>query len=140
VPQFDRSVFPDPKQRTPAILIVEDEVLIRLVLSDFLQECGFRVYEAGNAAEAIAILESEQATIDLVFTDVRMPGELDGFGLARWIRTNRPALPVLLTSGDQRKSEVAQDLCANDPFFAKPYDVRMVVAQMRQIIDAMAGG
>ncbi|MCK6454814.1 MAG: response regulator [Alphaproteobacteria bacterium] len=136
--QPSRSTFPDPKERTPAILVVEDEILIRLVLSDYLQECGFKVYEAGTAAEAIDILESGNAAIDLVFSDVRMPGPLDGFGLARWIRENRPGLLVVLTSGDQRKSEAAQDLCGNEPFFAKPYDVRVVVAQMRTIIDNLA--
>jgi DNA-binding response OmpR family regulator len=135
--QFDRAVFPDPQERTPAILIVEDEVLIRLALSDYLQECGFKVYEAGTAAEAIAILESGRSDIDLVFSDVRMPGEIDGFGLASWIHAHRPGLPVLLTSGDRRKSEVAQDICANDPFFAKPYDLRLVVARMRTVIDAI---
>lgn len=133
--QANLSVFPDPKERTPTILIVEDEVLIRMVLSDYLQECGFKVYEAGNAAEAIDILDAERTTIDLVFSDIRMPGKIDGSGLARWIRTHRPGMAVLLTSGDRKKSKAAHDLCSNEPFLAKPYDVRMVVAQMRRVID-----
>jgi CheY-like chemotaxis protein len=126
----------EPKERMPTILVVDDEVLIRMALSDFLQECGFKVLEAGNAEEAIIILEQGHAVIDLVFSDVRMPGELDGFGLAKWIRENRKGLPVMLTSGDSRKSDVAKQLCAVESFLAKPYDTQMVLAQIRQFIDA----
>jgi len=129
------SPFPDPKERVPAILVVEDEILIRFVISGYLQECGFRVYEAGTAAEAIEILEAERAAIDLVFSDVRMPGEMDGFGLAQWIRKSPPGLPIVLTSGDAKKSAIAKELCEGDPFFAKPYDVAQVIAQIRTLID-----
>jgi CheY-like chemotaxis protein len=131
-----RARFPDPADRVPAILVVEDEILMRLVICDYLRECGFRVYEAGNATEAIEILESDKATIDLVFSDVNMPGAMDGFGLAHWVRKNRPGLPITLTSGDSKKSKAAKDLCENEPFFAKPYDVRLVVAQIRTLIEA----
>jgi CheY-like chemotaxis protein len=135
VPASSKSRFPDPKERIPAILIVEDEVLIRFVISAYLQECGFRVYEAGDAAEAIEIMEADRAAIDLVFSDVAMPGDMDGFGLAQWIRKNRPGLAVVLTSGDAKKSATAKDLCENEPFFAKPYDVAQVVAQIRRLIE-----
>ena len=128
--------FPDPQERTPTILVVDDEVLIRLVLSDFLQECGFKVMEAGTAAEAISVLESHAVTIDLVFSDVRMPGEMDGFGLAKWIRENRKGLPVLLASGESRKLDAAHDLCAQEPFLAKPYDLKLAVAQINQMLGA----
>jgi CheY-like chemotaxis protein len=128
--------FPDPKERIPAILVVEDEVLIRLVIADYLRECGFKIYEAGTAAEAIEILEAEKAAIDLIFSDVRMPGEMDGFALARWVRKNRPGLPVILTSGDGKKSAAAKELCENEPFFAKPYDVAAVVAHIRGLINS----
>jgi DNA-binding NtrC family response regulator len=130
--------FPDPKERCPAVLVVEDEVLIRLVIADYLRECGFKVYEAGTAEEAIEILESNQATINLVFSDIRLPGDMNGFALGQWIRTNRPGLPILLTSGDAKKSDAAKELCENEPFFAKPYDVQLVVAQIRTIIEANA--
>jgi DNA-binding NtrC family response regulator len=130
--------FPDPKERGPAVLVVEDEVLIRLVIADYLRECGFKVYEAGTAQEAVEILESNQAAINLVFSDIRLPGDMNGFALGQWIRTNRPGLPVLLTSGDAKKSDAAKELCENEPFFAKPYDVQLVVAQIRTIIEAKA--
>ena len=130
------SPFPDPKERCPAVLVVEDEVLIRLVIADYLRECGFKVYEAGNAREAVEILESDEAAIDLVFSDIRLPGEMNGFALAQWVRKNRPSVPVVLTSGDSKKSEAAKELCENEPFFAKPYDVQLVVSHIRTLIDA----
>jgi CheY-like chemotaxis protein len=130
------SPFPDPKERCPAVLVVEDEVLIRLVIADYLRECGFKVYEAATALEAIEILESDKAAIDLVFSDVRLPGEMSGFTLAQWVRKNRPGVPIVLTSGDARKSEAAKELCENEPFFAKPYDVQLVVSHIRTLIDA----
>lgn len=122
--------FPDPRERVPAILIVEDEVLIRFVIADYLRECGFKILEAGDAAEAIQLLEAN-VDIDLVFSDVQMPGDMDGFGLSKWIRANRPKLPVVLTSGDAGKSAKAKQLCENEPFFSKPYDVAKVVAHIR---------
>jgi CheY-like chemotaxis protein len=120
----------DSQERVPAILVVEDEVLIRFAIADYLRECGYRVLEASHAAEAIEIIQGN-IQLDLVFSDVQMPGEMDGFALARWIRANRPKLPVTLTSGDTQKSAKAKDLCENEPFFAKPYDVEIVVAHIR---------
>ncbi len=125
--------FPDPQERAPAILIVEDEVLIRFAIADYLRECGFKILEAGSSAEAIQLLESG-AAVDLVFSDVQMPGEMDGFGLSKWIRANRPKLQVILTSGDSSKSAKARELCEKEPFFAKPYDVAKVVAHIRNTL------
>jgi DNA-binding NtrC family response regulator len=124
--------FPDPHERTPTLLIVDDEPLIRMVLSDFLQECGFKVLEASSADEAMQMIESTSVSIDLVVSDVRMPGERDGYGLARWVRGHAKKVPVILCSGDATKTTAAQELCAKEPFFAKPYDLQMVVAQIRR--------
>ena len=121
-------MFPDPNDRTSTILVVDDEYLLRATLADYLQECGFKV-EASSADEAVAILE--KTGVDLVLTDVRMPGAMDGFGLARWIRTNRPSMQVILTSGAASKTEAAKQLCENEPFFEKPYKLEAVVAQIR---------
>jgi CheY-like chemotaxis protein len=120
--------------RTPTILVVEDEALLRVTLSHFLQECGFNVLEAGNADEAVQILDQGGIAIDLVLSDVRMPGSMDGFGLASWIRKNRPGLPVFLASGDEKKVVAAKELCAGEPFFAKPYDLDLLVTRIRKIL------
>lgn len=123
--------FSYPQERAPAILVAEDEVLIRFVIADYLRECGFQVIEASSGDEAVSILASS-VSVDLVFTDVQMPGSRDGFELAHWVRANRPGVPVLLTSGDAKKAATAKQLCENGPFFAKPYEVAQVVAQIRQ--------
>jgi CheY-like chemotaxis protein len=121
--------------RVPVVLVVEDESLLRLALADHLQGCGFTVLEACNAHEAIEILEAGRE-IDVVFTDVKMPGEIDGFGLAKWVRDNQPGLPVFVASGYSGKFDLARELCAGEQFFAKPYDLDLVVAKIREHMDA----
>lgn len=111
------------------VLVVEDEVFIRLDIAEYLRECGYRVVEAGNADEAIRILES-QLPIDLVFSDIQMPGDMDGFGLARWIRQNHPDIRIILTSGYVKATEVAGQLCDEGPI-PKPYDHQLVLERIR---------
>jgi DNA-binding response OmpR family regulator len=125
---------PDPGEHKPTLLIAEDEFVIRASLSDYLQECGFKVVEASTAAEAIEIIKKSGVHFDLVFCDILMPGLINGLGLALWIRANRPALPILLTSGDPDKSAAAKTLCENEPFMPKPYDLEAVVARIRALI------
>jgi CheY-like chemotaxis protein len=131
-----RVFFPDPDEHTATVLVVEDEILIRIAIAAYLQECGFKVLEAGNAAEAMQILTTDFMPVDLVFTDVKMPGGMDGFALAEWVRANRPDTPVMLTSGDEMKCQTARNLCANDCFFAKPYDVGAVAAEIGRLVGA----
>ena len=134
-PKVSTEGFPDPNERTPTILIVDDEAPIRAMLSDYLQECGFKVLEGSTADEAILIIEKSDVVIDLVFSDVSMPGTIDGFGLAHWVRANRPGLPIILTSGDAKKASSAKQLCESEPFMAKPYELSVVVARIRASIE-----
>lgn len=121
----------------PTILIAEDEALVRLAISDCLAEHGFNVYQAASAAEAIGLLESHSA-IDIVFADVCMPREQDGRKLSRWIRTNRPELALLLTSGEVPRRDLLSELAQNEPFFEKPYDLQFVVAYICALSRARA--
>jgi CheY-like chemotaxis protein len=121
----------EPKPRT--ILVVEDEVLVRMVIADYLRDCGYKVIEAGNAAEALTVLQSSE-TVDIVFSDVQMPGEMDGFGLAQWVRQNRPGLRILLTSGNARAAHTAGDLCEEGPLESKPYQPQSVLARIQQLL------
>lgn len=109
---------------------------MRAALSDYLQECGFKIFEAVNGDEAKTIIAESELKIDLVFSTAQMPGSLDGFGLASWIRSHRSDLPVLLTTSDIKKAETAKDLCENEPFLAKPYDLKVVVAKIRSTLDS----
>ncbi|WP_414476253.1 response regulator [Microvirga sp. M2] len=108
--------------------------MVRLVIADYLRECGYRVYEAVNADEAVAILQSPEVSIDVVFSDVQMRGDMDGFGLARWIRAHKPGVQVVLTSGVQRSAEIAATLCETGPLLEKPYPPQDVVDRIRELV------
>jgi DNA-binding NtrC family response regulator len=124
----------DLPQRRRRILLVEDEPLIRLAMLVYLQDRDFHVREASCAAEAVAILQETGCPIDLVFSDVRMPGEMDGLGLSRWVFENRPNIPVILASGGLGKTSALQDLCGAE-MIAKPYNLDSAVARIRTAID-----
>ena len=115
-------------------MVVEDEVMIRMAVAEYLRECGFRVFEAADGAEAVTVLQSVGAPIDLVFSDVQMP-EMDGFTLARWIRENRPDVRVLLCSGNPAAiARKAADLCHLSPVVPKPYDHALLAQRIKQLI------
>jgi len=108
------------------VLVVEDEVLIREVVAEELQEAGFTVVVARHADQAIAILEARQ-DINLVFTDIDMPGSMDGLKLAAAVRDRWPPVHIIITTGKVRPLEIP----ANALFIPKPYVGRVVVAAMR---------
>jgi CheY-like chemotaxis protein len=127
----EAELIPEPRSET--ILVVEDEVLVRMVIADYLRECGYRVIEAGSAEEAITVLTSPEP-VEIVFSDVQMPGEMDGFGLATWIRRNQPWLKVLLTSGNARAATTAGDLCEEGPLEQKPYHPQTILTRIQQLL------
>nr|WP_202049853.1 response regulator [Microvirga mediterraneensis] len=130
---MSKNITADAESPLPTVLVVEDEVLIRLVIADYLRECGYRVHEAVNAEEAVSILQSPEVSVDVVFSDVEMPGSMDGFGLARWIRTNKPGTEVILTSGAERSADIAATLCEAGPLLKKPYPSKDVVDRIKQL-------
>ena len=117
------------------ILVVEDEVFIRMVISDYLRKCGYRVIEAANADEAITLLQHPEIAIDVLFSDIEMPGSMDGFALSQWVRKNHPSLDVILTGTVPRAAEAASDLCeaSNLP---KPYEPQVVVDRIKRMMAA----
>lgn len=116
-----------------AVLVVEDEPLVRMAIVTELEDHGLQVLEAGNALEAIAILE-KQPVVDVIFTDVDMPGGLDGLELAKIVKQRCPKIEVIVTSGHR---EVQQgDLPVKGRFVLKPYVSEKVV---RNILEIAAG-
>jgi DNA-binding NtrC family response regulator len=115
------------------ILLVDDDAIIRMGTAARLVEFGFAPIEAGHAAEAVAVLQTA-IHVDLVFSDVRMPGTMDGFGLRRWMRVNRAGLPMLLTSGDVAMADLDREQIDATCFFEKPYDIAAIVARARSVI------
>lgn len=127
-----------PASSAETVLIVEDEVRIRMVISEYLRHCGYKVIEAANADEAIVVLQQMDLKIDVVLSDVEMPGSMDGFGLSRWIRQNRPGLDVILAGTLDRAAEAAGDLCEDGPTLAKPYEPQIVVDRIKQLLGRRA--
>jgi DNA-binding NtrC family response regulator len=105
------------------ILLVEDELLIRLVIADELRDAGHHVIEACDADEAVAILEATEP--DLVISDVRMPGTMDGMGLLGLVKQRYPALPVIITSGHLDPAQALEQ--GASLFVPKPYTFDVVL-------------
>ncbi|HVJ52328.1 MAG TPA: response regulator [Aliidongia sp.] len=120
---------PKPDAIRARILIVEDEPMLRATIAESLRDAGFSVVEAANADEAFTYIEAG-ASVDLVFSDVRMPGSLDGLALARKLKTTNPSLSVILTSANFRPGNI-DDL---GPFIRKPYRLAEVKAQVIQTL------
>ena len=116
-----------------AILVVEDELLLRLMAVDIVEDAGFEALAAATADEALAILEARADDVRLVFTDIQMPGSMDGLGLAHAVRDRWPPVELVVTSG--RCSIGANDLPDRGRFIAKPYDVHA----LSQVFQEMAG-
>ena len=115
------------------ILVVEDEVLIRSLVSDELRDEGYVVVEAFNADEALDILKTE-ICIDLIFSDVRMPGLLDGMDLLAIVRNSRPTLPVVITSGHLEPTIALEKGAAQ--FVGKPYFTGVIIAVVNSVLAA----
>ena len=109
------------------ILVVDDDLLVRINTAELLEEAGFEVIEALDAAGALAILE-EESSIDLVCTDVHMPGELNGIDLAIQVRIRHPETKVIVMSGYSRRSDCPAEI----PYLTKPFQSGRLVALARE--------
>ena len=123
----------DPETKRRVVLIVEDEFLIRMDAVDMIRAAGFEVVEAANADEAILILE-ERLDITVVFTDIHMPGSMDGLKLAAAIRGRWPPIKIVATSG--RAQVTDDDLPTGSRFLPKPYSAREIVGTLRELTAA----
>jgi CheY-like chemotaxis protein len=110
----------------PTVLVVEDDILIRDFVSEELTDAGFEVIQVGNADQAISVLEARQ-DVHLVFTDIDMPGSMDGLKLAAAVRDRWPPVHIIITTGKARPMNIP----ANALFIPKPYLGENVVTAMR---------
>jgi len=116
--------------RRPVVLIVEDEFLIRLHAAQIIEEAGFDVIEASNADEAISILEV-RSDIIVLFTDIQMPGSMDGLKLAAAVKGRWPPIKIVATSGVVNVR--SDDLPEGGRFLPKPYDPTQLTATLREL-------
>ncbi len=115
-----------------AVLIVEDEFLLRWPASEHLRESGYRVIEVASVAEAILVL-SCGSPVDIVFSDVNLNGKETGHTLARWLERHRPGMPLLLTSGDGAAAGLLNN-AANHAFVAKPYVLAEISRRLGEML------
>jgi two-component system, response regulator PdtaR len=113
------------------VLVVEDEFLSRLHAVNLVEDAGYEAVEASNAEEAIAILEARK-DIRIVFTDVDMPGTMDGLKLAQAIRTRWPPIELIVTSGHFDLSD--DDMPERGRFFPKPYRDQEIISALRHFV------
>src|SRR6185436_7878828 len=118
------------QSKRPVVLIVEDELLLRMNAVEMIEAAGFEAIEAANADEAIEILESRR-DITVVFTDIQMPGSMDGLKLARAVRGRWPPIKIIATSGHVDVAET--DLPDGGRFLAKPYSPTDVAGVLRDV-------
>jgi CheY-like chemotaxis protein len=116
--------------RRPVVLVVEDELLIRLHVVQIIEEGGFDVREASNADEAIAILEA-RSDITVLFTDIQMPGSMDGLKLAAAVKGRWPPIKIVATSGIVQVRPA--DLPEGGRFLPKPYHPSQLKATLREL-------
>ncbi len=124
----------DPSVQAPTsrklVLIVEDEPLLLVMASDMIEDAGFDVVTAANADDALLTLR-QRSDVHIMFTDIRMPGSMDGLSLAAKVRAHFPPMGIVVTSGHERP--VSSQLPARGLFLAKPYQERDLVAVVRSL-------
>jgi len=121
--------------KRPVILVVEDDFLIRISAVEMIEEAEFDVVEAANADEAMEILEA-RLDITVVFTDIQMPGSMDGLKLAAAVRGKWPPIKIIATSGIVNVRKV--DLREGGRFLPKPYSSAEIVGTLRELTGAEA--
>jgi DNA-binding NtrC family response regulator len=117
---------------SPYALIVDDDPLVLMATCDIIEEAGFRFYEAASGDEAKALLEANGGEITLLFTDVEMPGETDGFALARFTAEHWPNVAIVVASG--RVSPTPGNMPDNATFIGKPFSAQIVIDHLRSTL------
>jgi len=121
------------ESKKPVVLVVEDELLLRLNAIETIEAAGFEVVEAADGDEAIGILES-RFDISVVFTDIQIPGSMDGLKLAQAIRGRWPPIKIVATSG--RVGVTQRDLPEGGRFLSKPYSPNEITGVLRELLAA----
>jgi two-component sensor histidine kinase/CheY-like chemotaxis protein len=121
----------NPPTPVTNVLIVEDEMVLRMRAVDIVEDAGYTPVEAVNADEAIAILES-RSDISLLFTDIQMPGSMDGLKLAHAVHDRWPSIKIILVSGQIKVSDSDKPIDAR--FFGKPLEVKQMIRELQDMI------
>jgi CheY-like chemotaxis protein len=118
---------------TKTVMMVEPDVVVRMVIAEHLRDCGYRVIEGVSADDVWTVLESGRR-LDIVLADLRLTGDMDGFSLARRIRQTRSDIDVILTSGISGAAQESHELCQEGPL-KKPYAPKDVESRIRRLLE-----
>ena len=116
------------------VLVVDDEVIARMVICEYLRQCGYKVIEAVNTDEALTILQHIDAQVDVVLCGMSEAAAAGAFMLAQWIRRQRPATNIILAGNHARAADAAGDLCEEGPMLAKPYEPQLVSDRIKRLL------
>jgi CheY-like chemotaxis protein len=122
----------DSAKIPPIVLVVEDDVMLRMRAVDLVEDAGYTSVEAVDADEAFAILQSRSSDIALLFTDIQMPGSMDGLQLAHAVYQRWPRLKIILVSGQLKLSNA--EIPRDSRFFGKPLVSGEIIAEMQDMI------
>lgn len=111
----------ESSKKPETVLVLENDVLARTGLAQYLRHCGYRVIEAAHSAEAEMILQNTDSSVDILFSSI------PAFELAQWVRSNRPGIQVVLTGNVEKAARAAGALCEEGPHGKKPYEPEQVV-------------
>jgi DNA-binding response OmpR family regulator len=117
----------------PVVMVLESDVIVRTEIAEFLRECGYKVIE-GITANDLWIIIDAKVELDVVFSEVNLPGETDGFAVARRIRQTYPEIDIILTSSVEGAAEKIKDLCDEGPL-KKPYRAQDVAARIHLLLE-----
>jgi two-component sensor histidine kinase/CheY-like chemotaxis protein len=124
-----------PTESPTNVLVVEDEMVLRMRAVDIVEDAGFTAIEAVNAEQALSILES-RSDISLLFSDIQMPGSMDGLKLAHAVHNRWPSIKIILVSGHVHVSDA--DTPADSRFFGKPLEAKQMITELQQMVGAGA--
>src|ERR1044071_1363804 len=124
-----------PTGSSTNVLVVEDEMVLRMRAVDIVEDAGFTAVQAVNADEALAILET-RSDIALLFSDIQMPGSMDGLKLAHAVHDRWPSIKIILVSGQVKLSDI--DKPADSRFFGKPLEMKQMITELQEMVGAGA--
>ena len=120
------------------VLVLDGDVLVRMPVVQLLRECGYRVLEAASPDEAIAILQKPGIPVDVVLSEIDIPGSINGVGFAQWARSVRPELKILLAGTPGRMVQNTAELCGTGPRLKRLYEHKLVLDRIKRLLAARA--
>jgi CheY-like chemotaxis protein len=125
-----------PQTPPSIVLVAESDVLVRMTISAYLRDCGYRVVEAATGAEALVILKGSQVPVDIVLAEADLDGNGGGFALSQWVRSNRPKTEVILAGNAEAATNAAGDICDKGPMLARPYEPQAALDLIKRLLAA----